>query len=201
MKSKYKLIIVDLYGVMTRGSYWNVTRWLAHKYNRPADAIYAVLYHKYFNQAALGKISERQFFERTIKELGFKEPWRKLRKMHLSFQVLNRSVFRFVLGLQKQGYAILLLSKNIPSHYQDTMKKTRLNRYFRHIVNTFDLGLAKASPETVQWVLKKFRVKPQETIVIDDQDFNLVAAKKMGAKVIEYKNFAQFKHKLTKALQ
>ncbi len=194
--AKIKLIIVDFYGVMTHGSYKETCQWLAKKYKLDYDYLYQIIYHKYFNQAAIGKITERQSFALPIKELNLKENWQGLRRKHLSFQHLNMPVFRLIKKLQNQGYKILLLSKNTPYQFHYAIKKMAVRKHFHFIVNTYDLKLPKASPKTVRWALKKYKVKPKETIMIDDQDFNLVAAKKIGVKTIYYRNFSQFKKEL-----
>ena len=195
---KIKLIIVDLYGVVSKGSYWDTTFWLAKKFGLQPRDIYKILYHKYFNQAALGKISEKTFFTKALKDLKINLNWKIVREKHLSFQKPNRQVIKLCKNLQTQGYTVLLLSKNIPSHFNHTKKTFGLNKIFKHIYNTFDLKLPKASKKTVVWVLKKFKIKPEEIIFIDDQDFNLVEAKKMGVNTTHYKNFLQLKRDINK---
>jgi hypothetical protein len=136
-KSKIKLIIFDFYGVVISGSYKDTCKWLARKYKMPWESIYKIFYHKYFNQAAEGKISERQFFCRALKELKFKEDLRKVRAKHLSYLILNKSMFRFAINLQKKGYKILLLSKNTPGQFKEVLKKYKIRRYFKNIINTY----------------------------------------------------------------
>lgn len=156
------------------------------------EEYYKVLYHKYFNQAALGKITEREFFTRALRDLRVPLPWRTVRAKHLSFQVPNRRVVEYGRALQKRGYKVIVLSKNIPSHFHYLVRKYKLRRAFPHIINTYDLGLPKASVKTMQYLLRKFRVKPQEVIMTDDQDFNLVAPQKLGMHTVLFKNTTQF---------
>lgn len=199
-ENKIKLIIVDFYGVMTLGSYRETCYWLAEKYHLPFKKFYDVVYHKYFSAAAVGRYTERQSFELPIKELGLKETWHGLRRRHLSFQKLNKPVFNLARRLQAQGYTILLLSKNTPPQFNYALKKMHTRRYFKNIINTYDLGLPKASPHTIRWVLKKFKLKPSQVVMVDDQDFNLPAAKRIGVKTIYYQSFAKFCRELTRAL-
>ena len=163
--------------------------------------MYQIIYHKYFSPAALGKITEQQSFELPIKELELKETWQELRKKHLSFQKKNVPVFNYILKLQKAGFTVLLLSKNTPEQFKEALLKIGTRKYFKNIINTFDLKLLKSSAETIKYILKKFKVKPEETIMIDDQDFNLVEAKKLGVKTIYYKNFKQFKKEMDSYLK
>ncbi|MBI4049534.1 MAG: HAD-IA family hydrolase [Candidatus Doudnabacteria bacterium] len=200
MNKKMKLIIVDYYGVLTRGSYRETCMWLAKKYKIPYAKLYDVIYYKYFNQAAMGKISEKKSLEGPIQELGLNETPESILKKHISFQVTNKSVFKLMFKLQKEGYKILILSKNTPPQFKAALKKLGTRKYFRNIINTFDLRLAKGSKKTMQFVLRKFKVKPQQAVFIDDQDFNLIEAKKMGVKTIHYQGFRDFQKKLSKYL-
>lgn len=186
-----KLIIVDFYGVMTLGSYKETCKWIAKKYHLAYPYVYKVVYHKYFNPAAVGKITERQSFEYAVQDLRLEENWRQLRKKHLAFQKLNRPVFNFFHNLQKTGITVVLLSKNTPPQFNYAMRKMKIRKYFRHIINTFDLGLPKASPKTIRLVLKKFRAKSTQTIMTDDQPFNLLEPAKLGVRTILYKNSKQ----------
>ncbi len=184
-----KLVVVDFYGVMTTGSYKDTCQWIARKYQLDYDKVYDVVYHKYFSRAAMGKITEPQSFALSARELGLKETWRELRKKHLSFQRLNTPVFRWCKKLQKQGYSILLLSKNTPGQFRENLIRFKIRKHFKNIINTYDLRLPKSSIKTIRHVLKKFKVKAQEVIMIDDQAFNLVEPRKLGVKTILYKNF------------
>jgi FMN phosphatase YigB (HAD superfamily) len=200
MNNRIRLVIMDLYGIISLGSYWDVTFWLAKKYHIDPEKIYGVLYHKYFNMAAMGKITERQLFVLALEELGIDMDWKTVRDKHLTFQKLNMPAVRLCQELEEHGYTILLLSKNIPPHFSQTKKRFGLRKYFRHITNTYDLGLAKASKETMLWALTKFKVKPEEVLLCDDQDFNLVEAGKMGIKTVLYTDFRSFKRSVVEAL-
>lgn len=196
--NKIKLIIVDYHGVFQYGNYWDICNWLAKKYKLNSKRLYEVFYHKYFCQAARREISELDSFALAAKELNLKETGKELREKHIGFFKLNKRVFNLLLNLQKEGYEILFLSKNTSEQFDIGLKMFKVRKYFKNIINTFDLRIEKASPKTMKFVLKKFKVKPTEVVFIDDQDFNLVAPKKMGIKTILYKNYAQFRKELNK---
>lgn len=200
-KSKIKLIIVDFYGVMTIGSYKETCEWLAKKYKMDFKYLYDIVYHKWFCQAAIRKVTEQESFQGPIDELGLKENWREFRAKHLTFQKVNKPVFDLCRKLQRQGYKIFLLSKNTPWQFNYAFTKMHMRWYFRNYLNTYDLGWAKDSPKTIKWILKKFKVEPEEVIMADDQDFNLVEPAKIGVKTILYKDFRQFKKELLRTLK
>ena len=86
-----------------------------------------------------------------------------------------------------------MLSKNTPGQFKETIKQFKIRNTFKNLINTYDLKLPKASVKTIRFVLKKFKVRPEEVIMIDDQAFNLVEPKKLGVKTILYKNFGKMK--------
>jgi len=194
MNKKIKLLVVDLYGVMTVGNYWNTCRYLARKYKMDVNYLYDIVYHKYFNNACLGRISERDAFVKTIKELQLKETYQGLRDKHMSFQKINQSVLSLMLRLKKD-YKIVLLSKNVPSQFKEVIKKYNLDKQFKAI-NTFTLKLDKKDSRVISYVLDKYKVKPSEVVMIDDQEFNLKEPEKIGVKTVHYKNFSDFRKRL-----
>lgn len=197
--NKIKLIIIDLYGVMSVGSYKETCQWISSKYNIDFDTCYDIVYHKYFTPATLKKITEKQSFELAAKEIGMAEDWRTLRSKHLSFQHINKSVFNLARSLQSRGYKVLLLSKNTPGQFGYVVNKYNFRKYF-DVINTYNIGYPKGSAKTMRYVLKKYKVKPQEVFFVDDQDFNLPKAKKLGVHTYLYKNFKDFRKHLNKVL-
>lgn len=195
-QSTIKLIIVDLYGVLTRGTYRDTCRWLARRYRRDITRLHDVLYFKYFTLASLGKITEQQSFTLAIRELNLPLGWRTLRRKHLSFQRLNLSVFRYCRSLQRRGYTVVLLTEKTRPQLAATIKKLSLERYFPVIINTLDLRLPKASAQTIRRVLQRFQVQPAEAVMVDEQAANLAGAKALGVKTVHYKNFKQFRREL-----
>ncbi len=191
---KIKLIIIDLYGIMTFGSYKDTCQWLCQKYGFSYEKCYKIVYHKYFCQAAARLISERQSFSLTAKELGIKETGKNLRAKHLSYHILNRPMFKWALDRKKEGYKILLLSKNTPGQFSHFINKYKLRKYFT-VINTYYLNIDKRSPRMARYVLKKYKLKPAEVLMADDQDFNLSYPAKIGMSTILYKDFLSFKRR------
>lgn len=192
--SKIKLIIADFNGVLAYGNYHTLAGWLAKKFHRKEKEIYKILYHKWFNLAAEGKITEKVFFEKALAELGFPLNWKDVRKKYLSAVIPNKPLINYLFMLQKQGFKVLILSKNIPSQFNEGIERCGIKKYFKDRINTYNLNLPKASKKTMLYVLKKYGISPGEAVFIDDQDFNLVEAKKLGINTYVYKNLPQLKN-------
>jgi HAD superfamily hydrolase (TIGR01509 family) len=197
---KIKLIIFDLYGLILNQGYPNTVKFLVRKFGGKQKKYYEILYKKYFNMAAIRKITQRDAWKLAIKELNLPIDWRELREIHYNLMKLDKRLIDLNKKLTKQGFTTLVLSKNTRSQLSDTCKRFQLRKKFKNIINTWELNLPKASKETLKIILKRFRVKPEETIYADDQKINLVDAKKIGIKTILVKNYKQFKKELDKYL-
>lgn len=194
-KEGIKLIILDCYGIILSCGYPDTVGWLCKKFGIPKDKLYNVIYTKYFNLAALGKISQPQAWQLSTKELNLPLSWRKLHQTHIGLLKINKPAYDLAKELSLK-YKVVILSKNTRMQMTATKRKfPQLAKDFK-IINTHDINLPKASAQTILYLLKKFKVKPTEILYADDQESNLVAARKMGVKTIFYRNFNQFKKEL-----
>lgn len=200
--SHITLVIFDFNGVITTGSYWNISRCLATKYKRPAEEIYNALY-KYHNLAALKKLPESEIFKRGLRDLGFFDNPRIIESEHAQItSILNKSILKYTSRLRKQGYCVIGLSKNVPKMFTRNLKISGAAQYFDALINTYDLNLPKASKKTIQYLMHEFKIKKaSEIILVDDQEINLVEAKHMGVHTVFYQNFKDTYQKMQKILR
>lgn len=195
-----KLFVVDLYGVIAKGNYHDICTYLADKYDKKEKDVYNIVYHKYFNQAASGKISEDDSFKLALEELNMPEDWQEIREKHLQYvNVPDLESTQFFQKMEKEGYGVVLFSKNTPGQFNETVTRLKLKEKFTNVINGYDFNIKKGTPEAVEFLSKKFSTTPREMVFIDDQDFNLTVPKQMGAQVFLYKNFEQFIDEFTAA--
>ena len=200
LKPKIKLVIFDCYGLILSSGYPDTSKALVKKYGGSYKKYQDIMYFKYFNQAAERKITQTEAWQKTVDDCNLPITWQQLRDLHYSFFKLNKKTIELNKELNKKGYKTLLLSKNTRSQFSFAVKKFGFKKHFKNIINTYELGLPKASKATLNEVVKRLKVKPQEIVYADDQRNNLVDAKKMGIKTIFVKNFNQFKKDLYKYL-
>ncbi|MFH1030163.1 MAG: HAD-IA family hydrolase [bacterium] len=212
MSNSIKLIIFDAYGVTLTGGYPDTCKFFAKKFKRDWQDVYKIIYKKYFNMAAERKITQKEAWELAVKELDFPIPWQEVRKKHYELMGVNKEIIKFAKNINKamsqpprpaallgEGTAAiktLLLSKNTRSQFSDIGKRLGFKDSFEFVINTWEIGLPKASEQTIRYIMKKFKVNADEIIYIDDQEENLIAAKKLGVRTIFYKNFAHFKREI-----
>jgi len=196
-----KLIIFDCYGLVLNEGYPNTAKALAKKFGGRWQDYHKVFYHKYMNLAATRKITQKQAWLLPIDYFSLPISMQEIKKLHYGLMKLNKRTVKLKRDLDRRGYKTLLLSKNTRSQMADVTKKFGLKKIFKNIINTWELNLPKASKKTLRLILKRFKVKSEEVIYIDDQESNLVDAREMGIKTIFIKNFKDMKKELEKELK
>ncbi|PIY96837.1 MAG: hypothetical protein COY66_02830 [Candidatus Kerfeldbacteria bacterium CG_4_10_14_0_8_um_filter_42_10] len=191
-----KLIIFDCYGLVLNEGYPNTAKALAKKYGGPWKKYYEIMYKKYFNLAAERKISQKEAWQNTVDYFQLPITWQELKDLHYHLFKINSQAIELNRELNKKGYKTLLLSKNTRSQFADTCRRFGLKKKFKNVINTWELGLPKASKETLKEIMKRFKVVAHEIIYADDQETNLKDARAMGVKTILVKNYPSFEKEI-----
>lgn len=200
LKPMIKLIIFDCYGLVLNEGYPLTAKAYAKKFGGRWQDYYEIFYKKYFNLAATCQISQKQAWIEPVKHFNLPISWQEAREIHYKLMKLDKRVVKLNQELSKKGFKTLLLSKNTRSQFADTCRRFGFRKKFKNIINTWELGLPKASKKTLNLILKRFKVKPEEVVYADDQMANLVDAKEIGIKTILVKNYNQFKQELYRYL-
>jgi putative hydrolase of the HAD superfamily len=89
----------------------------------------------------------------------------------------------------KKNYKILLLSNSNEIHYDLYVRDLQLRFGYREFDElfdkayfSFDLHLAKPDPDIYEFVMYQHKLKPEETLLIDDRPDNIEAARSLGWK-------------------
>lgn len=198
---KIKLFLFDFTGVVVSGGHFWMAKKMGRRFRRDPKELYAVFYTKYFNLLAVKKVTEKESWTKPIAELRLPLGWQEARKIYLDSHKLKTQVVKLADTLRSQGYRVVLLSKNHRPYLEHEKKQFHLKKHFEVIINTQDLNLPKMSPATLQYVLKRFKVKPGEIIYIDDQEANLTPAAKNGVHTILFTTFPEVQRKIKMLLR
>jgi len=87
--------------------------------------------------------------------------------------------------LHQQGYKIAVCSNSIRKTIELMMDKAELTPYLDLIVSNEDVTKAKPDPEMYQTAIRKFGLRPEECIVVEDNPNGIQAGKSSGASVLE----------------
>lgn len=92
--------------------------------------------------------------------------------------------------LRENGYKLFVLSNTNPimyNHWIDNAFRQdgkSINDYFDGIVTSFQEKMCKPTPALFQRVVDRYNLNPEETLMLDDSEANVKAARSIGLKAI-----------------
>jgi epoxide hydrolase-like predicted phosphatase len=102
----------------------------------------------------------------------------------------NIQLYNFAKKLKNSGYRIGILSDQW--HLSERiMIPNNLMRIFKPVIISTNVGIRKPNKKIYQLLIKKLRLKPNEIIFIDNQQWNISEADRLGINTILYKNNKQ----------
>jgi len=149
-----------------------------------------------------GKISRKQVLKTISKNLETSE--RKIIKLYAKAYKKNfkqnKKLLRFAADLKKRGYGIAILSDQWPLSYDALMPKKLYSIFGKKVVSHID-KIRKPNLGAYKLILKKLKLKPNQTVFIDNREWNIKPAKKLGMKTILFKTNKQLFEQLAKILK
>jgi len=200
-KSEIKAIVFDIGGVLALGRYAKVPvrghkeigvhKFIANKLKMSLDQYFDSI-DTLYAESMTGKRSEKQLLKFISKNL--KTTPNKLKKLYeIDYNKRfkqNKELYSVAFKLKKQGYKIAILSDQWQLSHRVLAPKKYMKK-FNKVIISCQVGLRKPDPEIYKLLLKKLKLKPKQIVFIDNQDWNLVPAKKLGMKTILFKNNKQ----------
>ena len=142
---------------------------------------------KYWDRLDDGTLSQKDFVKNVKSELPT--------KLHsVAEKICNDWVVNlpFISGmenlvktLKNDGYSIFLLS-NISKHFAERSGEIEIFEFFDGLVFSGEIGLVKPNVEIFDYILKKYSLKPEECLFIDDNPDNIAMAEKSGINALRF---------------
>ncbi len=206
----FKAILFDVGGVLAfaKNSIWKNGKFKPsgiHEYvtkilNIPMDQ-YMEAIERDYPLAIEGKIPNKKVLKIFAKNLSTSS--KKLKKLYTeaykkNFRT-NKELLEKARELRSQGYKIAILSDQWFISKKEIITK-EFYKIFNKIIVSCDVKMRKPNSEIYEFVIKKLRINPKETVFIDNQKWNLPPARKLGMKTILFKNNRQCFKELNKLL-
>jgi len=102
----------------------------------------------------------------------------------------NKQLFKKAFKLKKQGYKIAVLSDQWYLS-KEALMPDKLYKKFDEVVVSCDVGMRKPNPKIYKLILKKLKLPAKQVLFIDNQEWNIKPAKKVGEHTILFKNNKQ----------
>lgn len=117
--------------------------------------------------------SLKQGFEDVVDHMGLRIPdfvYEKLIGMWNKNSILSSAYEDTFPALEelKKDYKLVLLANIDQFSWEQLKQKFELDKYFDKVYLSFETGMLKADPKTIPTIIKDFKVKKEETILIGD---------------------------------
>jgi putative hydrolase of the HAD superfamily len=150
-----------------------------------------------FNQGFVtGKLDVKMYWQMLREKTGIHAP-----DDALSHEVLSRFTVRpwmldLVKKLKQASIRVALLSDQT-KWLDEFAKKHGFCQLFERIFNSYYLGMCKRDLALFDYVVAEMRVKPEEALLIDDNQGNIERAKQRGLQGILFQTRESFESELT----
>jgi HAD superfamily hydrolase (TIGR01509 family) len=96
----------------------------------------------------------------------------------------------------KQKYKLVILS-NFTKEWADYLVASyKFNEIFDDMFWSFQKGIKKPTAEAYLQITEKFKVRPEECLLVDDKERNIKGARDAGMKTILYTNAEELRRQL-----
>jgi putative hydrolase of the HAD superfamily len=176
-----KVVIFDVMGVIFKVG--DDTNDLLVPYIRNLKpSITAEYINQVYLEASLGKITSREFWRR----MGFDGDHESIEKDYLdNCLTLDENLIAAAEEL-KADYDLAVLSNDLSEWSAYLRRKYGLDRLFREIVISGDVGLRKPDINIYKLLLSRLNTPPGDCVFIDDRYKNLKPAAELGMKTIRF---------------
>lgn len=132
-----------------------------------------------------GKIKSDEELEMIIQRVTKKEiPIKKIIEITIESQIIPTEHIKIVRKLKKK-YKVGILSNNVQEWVEKVIKNYKIEKLFNALIISSEIGVRKPNALIYYEALKKFSVKPKESIfVADEVAEDLVTAAGLGIKTI-----------------
>lgn len=203
-KSDIKAIILDVGGVLQLGKYsakglkqrhLGVHEYMAKKFKLDLDSWYDSIDASYA-ESIEGKIEGKRAVKIISKNLAINP--KKLEKLFIKtykkFFKKNKELYGIAYKFKKKGYLVGVLSDQW--HLSKKALITKDIKKFDVVIISCDVGTRKPDLRIYKLLIKKIReknrkIKTSEILFVDNREWNLKPAHRLGMKVVLFKNNKQ----------
>jgi len=194
-KPKIRAIIFDLGGVITHGGYLGFLKHYCAECFTPAGKKKILWLERQVN---LANITETEFYKEIEKIFGVHMNPKQMHNQIVNHMKADQGLKALIPKLKQAK--VVLFSNSLGAMAKEVLKKRHLTgkQFFDRIFVSNEMHMAKPDKQAYEFVLKRLKVKPAESMMVDDRMENIKAAKALGMQAILYKNSSQFATELKK---
>lgn len=189
---KYKNIIFDLGGVILNVDYDRTRKAFESLGVEDFDDMYSQAdADQLFQNLEKGKITPQQFFKELNRCTGLQLTDEQITKAWDSMLLRFREDTVNYLPTLSERHDLYLFSNTNVIHmaafnkiFQDQFPGKTLDSYFKKSFYSCEIGYRKPDKESFLWCLDHVKIKPEDSLFIDDSIQNVEAARELGLQTI-----------------
>ncbi len=144
-----------------------------------------------------GEITSREFYNHSLQALEVPVTYKEFSRYWNDIFWENEGMEE-VLKKLKKNYPLFLISNTNKLHFDHIKKNFKIVRHFKRLFPSHEVGHRKPCPNIYKSVLKSIRLKPENTVFVDDIEKFVVGARDCGMHAILFKNPRQLVRELKK---
>ncbi len=184
---KIKAVIFDMDGVLIDAKEWHY-----EALNRALES-FGLTISRYDHLVTFDGLPTRKKLEMLSIETGLPENLHSFLndlKQQYTMDIVHsrcKPIFQHEYALSRlkaQGYRMAVASNSVRSTVEIMMQKSKLEPYLDLMLSNEDVQKAKPDPEIYNKAIRHFDLKPEECVVVEDNEKGIAAARAAGANVL-----------------
>ena len=192
-----KNVIFDLADVIM-GSYFGIDKILEKNYSIPSKEFLNrdKQTMEVFLDTMRGKYTEEEYLNYLLNGTNWNITIDQLKnEIRQKLKYTDENTMKILKEL-KNNYNLILLSDHVREWIIDLFRYNPDLTLFDYTYFSYSLGRLKRDEGTFKYVLEDLKIKPDETIFIDDSKKNIESAKKYGIECIQFINAEKLEKEL-----
>ena len=195
---KIKAVIFDLGNVLLNYNAHKAANRFAHACKVPKTRLWDHFFTSQVEKAyTRGKITCREFYRHAKLCLKVPVDFQKFKFYWNDIFWENKGMDALLARLKKK-YPLYLISNTNKMHFDHIRAEFKILRHFKKTFPSHEVGHRKPEPQIYKKVLKRIKLRPEETVFIDDIPKFVEGAQAVGMHAIRFRNKRQLERELHK---
>ena len=142
-----------------------------------------------------GEVSSKDFYEKVNQYFPKKVNYETFSRLWNEIFVENLEMDE-LLGKLKKRYPLYMISNTNDLHFEYIKQNFRITKHFTGFFPSHTVGHRKPSHAMFHHVLKEIKLKPEETVFVDDISEFVESARQLGINAVQFTTRENLEHDL-----
>lgn len=189
-----KAIIFDFLGVFTLTANFNAFRKKYSQVYKVDKKQFSEKIHELWNKAKISESDSEKYWTELSRFTNVSEE--QLQDDVNGFLGFRNELFDLVKNELKGKYTLGILSNHIESWFEPLLDRHHVRDLFDVIVTSYNVRFAKPDIRIYEQLIKQLKIEPVQCLYIDDLERNIIPAKRLGMKTIQFTTMLQIESDL-----